>query len=248
MIHNYYLYENNGILSMLPWDYNLAFGGFEGNNATSVVNSPIDLSLTDRPMVNWIFESEEYTRLYHKYFEEFLNNTDIEAIIDNAYNLISPFMKKDPTAFCTYEEFETGVNTLKEFCNLRTKSVLSQLKNNTTSENITYEDASHINISDMGSMNTGGMGHPEGMERPEGEMQMPEGMERPEGEMQMPEGGMEMPEGGMEMPEGMERPEGGMEMPEGGMERPQGGMPPGGFGGPMGDKSENANRMPFSVE
>ena len=29
MIHNYYLYEEDGLLSMLPWDYNLAFGGFE---------------------------------------------------------------------------------------------------------------------------------------------------------------------------------------------------------------------------
>ena len=26
MIHNYYLYEEDGRLSMLPWDYNLAYG------------------------------------------------------------------------------------------------------------------------------------------------------------------------------------------------------------------------------
>ena len=30
MLHNYYLYEENGKLSMLPWDYNLAFGAFGG--------------------------------------------------------------------------------------------------------------------------------------------------------------------------------------------------------------------------
>ena len=30
MLHNYYLYENDGKLAMLPWDYNLAFGGFSG--------------------------------------------------------------------------------------------------------------------------------------------------------------------------------------------------------------------------
>ena len=35
---------------MLPWDYNLAFGGFHGNNATSSVNDPIDDVLSDRPM------------------------------------------------------------------------------------------------------------------------------------------------------------------------------------------------------
>lgn len=34
MIHNYYLYEDNGVLSMLPWDYNLAFGSFQSSDAT----------------------------------------------------------------------------------------------------------------------------------------------------------------------------------------------------------------------
>ena len=42
MIHNYYLYEENGQLSMLPWDYNLAFGTFQSSNTTSTVNTPID--------------------------------------------------------------------------------------------------------------------------------------------------------------------------------------------------------------
>lgn len=43
MVHNYYLYEEDGILSMLPWDYNLAFGGFQGaQDATALVNYPID--------------------------------------------------------------------------------------------------------------------------------------------------------------------------------------------------------------
>lgn len=30
MLHNYYLYENDGKLEMIPWDYNLAFGAFGG--------------------------------------------------------------------------------------------------------------------------------------------------------------------------------------------------------------------------
>ncbi len=43
MIHNYYLYEEDGVLSMIPWDYNLAFGGFQGaQDATALVNYPID--------------------------------------------------------------------------------------------------------------------------------------------------------------------------------------------------------------
>ena len=55
MVHNYYLYEEGGVLSMLPWDYNLAFGGFQTADASGAVNEPIDTpvtggSLEDRPM------------------------------------------------------------------------------------------------------------------------------------------------------------------------------------------------------
>lgn len=43
MIHNYYLYEKDGQMQMIPWDYNLAFGGFQSmGDATSLVNYPID--------------------------------------------------------------------------------------------------------------------------------------------------------------------------------------------------------------
>lgn len=159
MIHNYYLYEQDGKLSMLPWDYNLAFGGFQGSDAESAVNDPIDDVLSDRPMQAWMFSSEEYTALYHEYYEEFLQSADIDGLIDEAYSLIAPYVEKDPTKFCTYDEFETGVQTLKSFCSLRAQSVMGQLDGSipSTSEaqkenSESLVDASAITISDMGSM------------------------------------------------------------------------------------------------
>lgn len=169
MIHNYYLYEENGKLSMLPWDYNLAYGTFQGGDATGQVNSPIDTpvsgDMSERPMVGWIFSSDEYTEMYHEYFDEFLAEVDITAIIDNAYGLISEFVEKDPTKFCTYEEFEKGVEVLRSFCQLRSESVKGQLDGTipSTSEgqnadNSALIDASSITLSDMGTMNMGGKG------------------------------------------------------------------------------------------
>ena len=38
MAHNYYLYEAEGRLAMIPWDYNLAFGGFGMTDAGVAVN------------------------------------------------------------------------------------------------------------------------------------------------------------------------------------------------------------------
>ncbi len=173
MIHNYYLYEENGQMSMIPWDYNLAFGTFRGGNAQSTVNTPIDSPVSsgsgeDRPMWSWILSDENYTELYHQYFSEFLDMVDIQSIIDNAYQLIASYVEKDPTAFYTKEEFEQGVQTLKEFCSLRSKSISMQLESGETTEEMEYADASEINLTDMGSMN-GRMGK-EGSEKP----QMPE--------------------------------------------------------------------------
>lgn len=179
MVHNYYLYEKDGLLSMLPWDYNLAFGAFQGNNASSAVNDPIDTPLSvagsgDRPMADWILSSEEYTRLYHQYFSEFLETVDCAAIIDQALALIAPCVEQDPTRFCTYEEFTSGAEALKLFCALRRESVSGQLagtipstSQGQTAGSAALTDASGLTLSDMGAMNQGGFGG--GFDRASGE-------------------------------------------------------------------------------
>ena len=161
MIHNYYLYEENGQMAMIPWDYNLAFGTFSGGNGQSTVNTPIDAPVSggageDRPMWKWILSDDSYTELYHRYFAEFLDTVDVQAIIDNACNLIKSYVKKDPSKFYTYEEFETGVATMRQFCSLRSESISQQLANGKTTTNMSYVDASGLTVSAMGSM--GGMG------------------------------------------------------------------------------------------
>ena len=171
IVHNYYLYEKDGRLSMLPWDYNLAFGAFQSNSTSSAVNDPIDspLSVTgsgDRPMADWIFSSEEYTRLYHEYFEEFLNTVDPAVIIDEAYALIAPYVEQAPTKFCATEEFDAGVEALRTFYALRTQSVSGQLAGTIPStgtgqsaDSSALVDASALTLSDMGAANSrGGFG------------------------------------------------------------------------------------------
>lgn len=169
MIHNYYLYEKDGQLSMIPWDYNLAFGGFMSeSDATALVNYPIDTPVSggtvdSRPMLAWIFSDEEYTELYHQYFTEFISEyfdsgyfTDM---ITSVEEMIAPYVEKDPTKFCTYDEFTAGVSTLKEFCLLRAQSISGQLDGSIPAtsdgqkqDNSALIDASGITVSEMGSM------------------------------------------------------------------------------------------------
>lgn len=173
MIHNYYLYEEDGQLSMIPWDYNLAFGGFLGSSdATALVNYPIDTPVSggtvdSRPMLAWIFSSEEYTQLYHQYFSQFLAEWFDSGAFAQAFqqvvDLITPYVEKDPTKFCTTEEFQAGVEALEDFCLLRAQSIQGQLEgaipstdDGQSADSSSLVDASSVDISAMGTMNNGG--------------------------------------------------------------------------------------------
>ena len=199
MVHNYYLYEEEGRLSMIPWDYNLAYGTFQGGDAGSEVNAPIDTPVSggdSRPMVEWIFDSQEYTALYHQYFQEFLETVDTAGLIDTAAELIAPYVEKDPTRFYTYEEFETGVETLRTFCRLRAESIAGQLagtipstEDGQAADASALVDASSITLSDMGTMDRGGFGGGERPSPPGGSPEQPDAQppaEGPPGQSQEP--------------------------------------------------------------
>ncbi len=172
MIHNYYLYEEDGQMSMIPWDYNLAFGGFQSEtDASGLVNYPIDTPVSggdtdSRPMLAWILNNEQYKETYHQYFAEFIadyfESGYFVEMIDTVSSMIAPYVKEDPTKFCTYEQFETGLDVLKQFCLLRAESIAGQVEGTIPSteegqkqEKSALIDASSITISDMGSMGRG---------------------------------------------------------------------------------------------
>ena len=232
MIHNYYLYEEDGRLSMIPWDYNLAFGTFSGGAAASAVNDAIDDALSDRPMQAWIFTSEEYTERYHELYAEFLDSVDAARIIDDAYALIADYVERDPTKFCTYDEFETGVRALKSFCELRQESVRGQLDGSipSTSEGQTDSaslvNADSLNLSDMGTMNSG-----RGFAAPGGGGEQPsEGMTPPTQGGQSTEG-MTPPTQSGQLPEGMTPPTQSEQPSEGGQSSGDASRAAGRFGG-----------------
>jgi len=179
MIHNYYLYEENGQLSMIPWDYNLGYGTFQGMNASSEVNADIDQpvdngSIEDRPMVAWIFSNESYTEQYHTLMSEFIDswftNGEMETMIESLYTMLRPYVEKDPTKFCTLEEFDQGIQTITSFVTLRAQSIRNQLSGSTETV-----DTTGLNLSDMGTMNQGNMGGGFDNKQP---MQMPADIKR----------------------------------------------------------------------
>ena len=175
MVHNYYLYEEDGQLAIIPWDYNLAFGGMNGSDGTSLVNSPIDTPVTngstsDRPLIGWIFEDEQALEQYHetysRFISEYIESGWLEKEIARVAEIIRPYVEKDENSFYSAEEFVQAVATLQSYCTLRGQSIRGQLdgtipstSNGQRSASASLVDASGLNVSSMGSMGgTGGGG------------------------------------------------------------------------------------------
>lgn len=141
--HNYILYEEDGKLSILPWDYNLAFATYSLgmpnpiNDSTLYVNYPINTPasgevMLNRPLYHNVMLNKEYFTQYHEYFDQFISeyfeSGYFEEKVRQTTEMIAPYVEKDPTAFCSYEDYLIGVDTIKEFCLLRAKSVREQLE------------------------------------------------------------------------------------------------------------------------
>ncbi len=167
MAHNYYLYEYDGKLNLIPWDYNLSFGGMgSGSDATSVVNSPIDDAFSSTTFFDTLMEDETYHNQYYAYLEELVSEYIEGGGFDEFYNRvrsqIDELVESDPTAFYSYEEYLEAVDTLYQVVKLRGESIEGQINGTIAStessqrDSDTLIDASSLDISLMGYMNNGG--------------------------------------------------------------------------------------------
>lgn len=162
--HNFYLYEENGRFTIIPWDMNLAFGGFGGgevdiyeptkqgmggfgggdkrkdtqdNNAVTNAaenteaqadanNQPQppdnadmrgmpSMDSGEKPLVTTLLENETYRSMYEGYLKEiaekYFTQEYMTELVTKIHDLIAPYVQNDPTAFCTYAEFEQVCST-----------------------------------------------------------------------------------------------------------------------------------------
>ena len=174
MAQNYYIYECGGVLQILPWDYNYAWGAFQSGSASDVVNFPVDtpvsgVEMSERPLIAKLFENEEYLERYHGYLRElvenYFTNGKFNDKVDELDNLIGAYVQKDPTAFYTYEEYQTALAAFKTLGNLRAESVSGQLDGDVPSTTEGQKaapdmliDASAVKLSELGSGGFGGHG------------------------------------------------------------------------------------------
>lgn len=162
--HNFYLYEENGRFTIIPWDMNLAFGGFGGGevdiyeptkqsmggfgggdkrkdtqdndavtNAAENTEAQADannqpqppdnadmrgmpsMDSGEKPLVTTLLENETYRSMYEGYLKEiaekYFTQEYMTELVTKIHDLIAPYVQNDPTAFCTYAEFEQVCST-----------------------------------------------------------------------------------------------------------------------------------------
>lgn len=162
--HNYYLYERDGVFQILPWDLNMSFAGFQVRDAKSAVNFPIDTpvsgdSMENSPLISKLLEVDKYKQIYHKYLRalvnDYINSGEYEATINKIDNSIGDYVKKDPTAFYTYEQYQSSLPALRQFGKDRAKSVIAQLEGQQPSTSYGTIETS-VDLSLLGSMDMGG--------------------------------------------------------------------------------------------
>jgi spore coat protein CotH len=116
MCHNFYLYEMDGKFTILPWDLNMAFGGFNmgmlgGDAADYYIDQPV--TMTDRPLAGRLFAYKPYLDKYHQYLEQMLTGCFAEGLmesrIDELAAFIRPYVEADTTKSFTMEDFEKGL-------------------------------------------------------------------------------------------------------------------------------------------
>ena len=171
MPHNYYLYEKDSELNIIPWDYNLSYGGFQSGSADDVINFPIDtpfsesISLEDRQFFMALLNNETYLAQYHEYLSqlvEYVQNGKLDAVYDRITSQIDNLVKTDPTAFYTYDEYTAAKEMLKETISLRAESIQGQLDGTIPStwegqskDSSSLIDTSSIDLSVMGMQGGG---------------------------------------------------------------------------------------------
>ena len=143
LAHNYYIYDQDGVFSFLPWDFNESFGTFAMDcNGVDLrelyIDEPTSGALADRPMVANVLADDANITTYHEYLWELINgsldSTAFSERVTGIQALISDHVENDPSSFYTFSEFEQNLTSsvgnfygLTDFVDTRVENMIKQL-------------------------------------------------------------------------------------------------------------------------
>jgi len=118
MAHNFYLLYENGQMHYVGWDYNLALGNFmdQGNSVMSDIKTGLyNIDSGKRPLIVNLLNVPEYYDMYMDYVKQILNlYQNPENTVTDIASVIRPYVKADPRAFFTADQFEKNISKSAE--------------------------------------------------------------------------------------------------------------------------------------
>ncbi|WP_039787074.1 CotH kinase family protein, partial [Paenibacillus riograndensis] len=96
-----------------------------------LIDEPTQGALAERPLVAKLLADKEYKAKYHeiiqKMLDGYLQTGTFQARIDELDAMISGYVKADPSAFYTFEQYESGITAVKTFMATMASNVSQQL-------------------------------------------------------------------------------------------------------------------------
>jgi hypothetical protein len=125
LAHNYYIYEQDGVFSMLPWDLNESFGTFNRDcNRVDIrelyIDEPTSGQLSERPLIAQVFANADNLNTYHDYLWQLINGPLSSAEFAARVDQIAEFVQNQSS---TVERFYG----LTSFIDYRVANMTQQL-------------------------------------------------------------------------------------------------------------------------
>ncbi|WP_377110506.1 CotH kinase family protein [Pseudoalteromonas sp. R86517] len=143
LAHNYYIYDDDGVFSILPWDFNESFGTFNMDcNGVDVrelyIDEPVSGALSERPLIANVFAEQSHLDTYHSYLTQLINGSlssdTFNARVNEIADLIREHVQNDPTSFYGSTYFEQNLTSttgqfygLTSFMEYRVANMAAQL-------------------------------------------------------------------------------------------------------------------------
>jgi hypothetical protein len=120
-IRNSYLYEENGKIDIIPFDFNLSLGNKYSSWSPEEINSVELIEVRYKihsKIVDTILENEEYHQKYKEYLKQTLNKLQQlynQGLIDKLYKQVDETVRDGTEKVHAYEEFLQEKKVLEDF-------------------------------------------------------------------------------------------------------------------------------------
>lgn len=119
MTHNYFLYNDEGLLTWIPWDNNEAFQDGKMGGAVSLGMSEVGSSW---PIIRYIMDVNEYEVTYKQYVKEFsegvFESSKMSATLTSYETLLNEYASLESSSF------SSSVSSLKSYIQNRATTAL----------------------------------------------------------------------------------------------------------------------------